>query len=218
MFNSSPALVEKSLHNTMATTPPKAHRASDIVTLKIRKSSPHNTPEPIHSSSATNPPHSNTSAPKQTFNPDGSRKYLNIRPAGGQPFPLKKGKKYLAEDFKDGMKVKKEKGATSSAQEKKAKSNEAAGSDSGMQDKKRVIKQEVVPVSRQPSIHDSDSSPERPLIEVSRSMRREGEKVEDSMSGEVGMGGDAGDESEDDRGRKIVRDVGKRGGGIRGGK
>ena len=197
---------------------PEPHRESDIVNPNIRKPSPRGTPDLAHSSSATKPPHSNTSGPKQTFNPDGTRKYLNIRPAGGQPFPLKKGKKYLAEDYKDGMKVKKEKGATSSAQEKRPKSNRAAGSDSGMQDKKRIIKQEVVSVSRQASSLDSDSSPERPLIEVSRSMRREGEKVEVSMTGEVGMSGAAGEENGDERGRKIGRDVGKRGGGTRGGK
>ena len=195
----------------MIDPPPEPHRASDIVNPNIRKPSPRGTPDLAHSISATKPP-------KQTFNPDGTRKYLNIRPAGGQPFPLKKGKKYLAEDYKDGMKVKKEKGATSSAQEKRPKSNRAAGSDSGMQDKKRIIKQEVVSVSRQASSLDSDSSPERPLIEVSRSMRREGEKAEVSMSGEVGMSGAAGEENGDERGRKIGRDVGKRGGGTRGGK
>lgn len=200
----------------MTNTPPNPHRASDISYLNSRRPSPRHTPEPTHSSSSTNPPHPNTSFPKQTFNPDGTRKYLNIRPAGGQPFPLKKGKKYLAEDYKDGIAVKKEeKGATSSILKKETKSNRAADSDSEMQDKERVIKQEFVPVSRQLSSVDSDSSPERPLIEVLRSMRRDGGG---SASGGVGRSGGAGEESEDERGRKMGRDVGKRGGGTRGGK
>ena len=101
---------------------------------------------------ATKSPHSNNSAPKQTFNPDGTRKYLNTRPAGGQPFPLKKGKEYLAESYKDVIAVKKEKGATSSAEKKKAKSNRAVGSDSRMKDEERVIKQETASISRQGAI------------------------------------------------------------------
>ncbi|KAK0513667.1 hypothetical protein JMJ35_004031 [Cladonia borealis] len=201
----------------MTYTPPETRSASNNITLNIKRTSPHSTSNPIHSTSATKSPHSNTTAPKQTFNPDGTRKYLNIRPAGGQPFPLKKGKRYLAEDHKDGIKMK-EKGATSSAKERKAKSERAAGSVSGMKDEERGIKQEAVSVSRQHSSQDSDSSPERPLIEVLRSMRRGGEKVEGSASGQVGMNGGATEESEDERGRKMVRDAGKRGGGTRGGK
>ena len=198
----------------MTNTPPEPHRASDTVTLNIRKPSP---PEPLHSNSATKSPHSNTFGPKQTFNPDGTRKYLNIRPAGGQPFPLQKGKKYLAEDYKNDVEVKKGEGEISSARKRKTHSNRATGSGSAMQDNERVSEQEAVSVSRQPSSLDSDSSPERPLIEVLRSTRRNGGKVEGSASGEVGRSGDANEESEDDRGRKIVRDVGKRGGGTRSG-
>ena len=193
----------------MTNTPPETHRASDTVTSNIRKPSP---PEPIHSNFASKSPHSNTSGPKQTFNPDGTRKYLNIRPAGGQPFPLKKGKKYLAEDYENSVEVKKGEGAISSAKKTKAHSNRVAGSDSAMQDNKRVSEQEVVSVSRRLSSLDSDSSPERPLIEVLRSIRRNGEKVEVPASGEVGTSGDTGEESDDDRGRKVVRDVGRRGG------
>ena len=202
----------------MTNTPPEPHRTSDIVTLNIRRPSPRRTTEPIHSSSATNPPHSNTSEPKQTFNPDGTRKYLNIRPAGGQPFPLKKGIKYLAEDYKDGIEVKKGKGATSSAKKRRAEGNRAVGSSSAMLDRERVDEQEPVAIpSRLPST-DSDSSPERPLIEVLRSIRRDAERFEGSASGEVRTSGDVGEESEGDRGRKVVRDVGKRGGGTRGGR
>ncbi len=199
----------------MTNTPPGPYRASDIVTLRP---SPHSTTEPIHSSSATNSPHSNTSAPKQIFNSDGTRKYLNIRPAGGQPFPLKKGIKYLAEDYKDGIEAKKGKGATSSAKKRRAESNRVVGSSSAMLDRERSVEQEAVPNFGKLSSLDSDSSPERPLIEVLRSIRRDGERVEGFASGEVGTGGEAGEESEDDRGRKIIRDVGKRGGGIGSGK
>ena len=196
----------------MTYTPPETRSASNNVTLNIRRPNPHSTSDPVHS---TKSPHFNTSAPKQTFNPDGTRKYLNIRPAGGQPFPLKKGKRYLADEYKNGAKVKKEKGATSSAKERKAKSERAVGSDSGMQNNKRVIKQEDVSVSRQHSSLDSDSSPERPLIEVLRSMQRDGEG---STSRGVGRSEDAGGDSEDDRGRKTARDVRERGGRTRGGK
>ena len=197
----------------MTNTPPGPHRASDIVTLRP---SPHSTTEPLHSSSATNSPHSNTSGPKQIFNPDGTRKYLNIRPAGGQPFPLKKGKKYLAEDYKDGIEVKKGKGATSSAKKRRAESNRAVGSSSTVLGNERVSEQEVVSVSRQLSSLESDSSPERPLIEVLRSIREGGERVEGCTSREIGTGRDASEESDGDRGRKIGRDVGKRGGGTGG--
>ena len=190
----------------MTNTPPEPHRASEIDKLNTRR------PSHIHSSAATNSPHSNTSEPKQTFNPDGTRKYLNIRPAGGQPFPLKKGEKYLAKDFKDGVEVKKGKGATSSAEKRRAESNRAVGSASAMLERERVDEQEAVAISGEPSSLDLDSSPERPLIEVLRSIRRDGERVESSASGEVGMGGEIGEESEDDRGRKMVRDVGRRGG------
>ena len=110
------------------------------------------------------------------------------------------------------MAVKKEKGATSSAEERKAKIERAAGSDPGMKDEERVIKKEGVSVSRQHSNLDSDSSPERPLIEVLRSMRREGGSAKGSTSGGIA------EESEPDRGRKTVRDVRERGGGERGGK
>lgn len=89
------------------------HRTSENLTLNMKRPSP---AEPIHSTRTTNSPPANTSAaPRQTFNPDGTRKYLNIRPAGGQPFPLKKGKRYLAEDYKDGVEVKKDEGAASIA-------------------------------------------------------------------------------------------------------
>ena len=191
----------------MTNTPPEPHRASDTVTLKKPS-----TPDPLHSNSATKSPHSNTLGPKQTFNPDGTRKYLNIRPAGGQPFPLEKGKKYLAEDYRNIVEVKKGEGAISSAKKRKAHSNRAAGSDSATQDNKCVREQKIVPLSHQHSSLDSDSSPERPLIEVLRSIRRDGEKVEGSASGEIGRSGDAGKESDDDRGRKVVRNVGRRGG------
>ena len=43
-----------------------------------------------------------------------------------------------------------------------------------------------------------------------------GKKVEGSASGQVGMSGGAAEESEDERVRKVGRDVGKRGGGTRG--
>ena len=114
--------------------------------------------------------------------------------------------------------MKKEKGATSSAKERKAKSERAAGSNSGMKDEERVIKQEGVSISRQRSNVDSDSSPERPLIEVLRSMRRNGAIAENSASGHVGMGKGAAEESGDDRGRKGAREVGQRGGRTRGGR
>ena len=192
---------------------PEPHRTSQNLTLNMRRPSP---AEPIHSSCATNSPHPNTSAPKQTFNADGTRKYLNIRPAGGQPFPLKKGKKYLAEDYKDGIKVKKGKGAASSAIMREASTDGAAGSRSPTHDKERVIKQEVGATSREPSSVDSDSSPERPLIEISRSIRKDGERVEDSANEAVGISGDTGNKSEDDRGRRMGRDVGKRSGEARG--
>ena len=109
--------------------------------------------------------------------------------------------------------MKKEKG-----EKKKGKSNRAGDSDSGTQDNKGVIKQEDVSISRQHSSLDSDSSPERPLIEVLRSIRRNGEKAKGSASGHVGMSRRATEESEDERGRKMVRDAGKRGGGTRGGR
>ena len=76
----------------MPNTPPEPQPTSESLTLNIQRSTP---AEPIHSSRTTNSPHAK---PRQTFNADGTRKYLNIRPAGGQPFPLKKGKRYLAED------------------------------------------------------------------------------------------------------------------------
>ena len=193
----------------MTYTPPDTRSASNNITLNIQRSSPHSTSVPINS---TNPPRSDTSLPKQTFNPDGTRKYLNIRPAGGQPFPLKKGKRYLAEDYKNGVEVKKEKGATPSAKEWKAKIEKAAGPESGVKDEERVVKREDVSVFREHSSQNSDSSPERPLIEVLRSMRREGAIAEVSTSG------GAAEKSEDDRGRKTVRGVEKRHGGTRGGK
>ena len=194
-------------------TPPSLHPPSDNLTLNIQRSTP---AEPTHSSRTTNSPHANTSAaPRQTFNTDGTRKYLNIRPAGGQPFPIKKGKKYLAADYKDGVKVKKGKGAASPAKIREAKANRVAGSRSPAQDKKG-IKQDVRATSRESSSCDSDSSPERPLIEVSRSSRKDGGRVEDSASDGVGRSGDGGEKSEDDRDRKMGRDVGKRSGGAMG--
>ncbi len=199
----------------MMNTPPELHRANDIL---LRRPLPRSPPEPILSSPATNAPHFNTSGPKQTFNPDGTRRYLNVRPAGGQPFPLQKGKRYLAEDYKDGIEVKKGKGATSSAEMRRAESKRAAGSASAMQDEDRVGEQGVGAISSELSSLDSDSSPERPLIEVLRAVRKDGGRFGGSGSGEVGTSGDASEESEADRGRKMGRDVGKRGGGTRGGK
>ena len=200
----------------MTNTPLESQRASNNFTLNMKRPSPRSTAEPIHSSWTTDSPHASTSAPKQTFNPDGTRKYLNIRPAGGQPFPLKKGKKYLAEDYKDGVEVKKGKGAASSAEKREANTDETAGSRSPAQDKERIIEQEASATSREPSSVDSDSSPERPLIEVSRSARKDGERIEDSEIGAVEMSGNTGNNSEDDRGRQMGRDVGKRNGGTRG--
>ena len=201
----------------MPNTPPEPHRASNNLTLNMKRSSPRSPAEPIHSNWTTDSPPANTSAPRQIFNPDGTRKYLNIRPAGGQPFPLKKGKRYLAEDYKDGVQVKKEgKGAASSATKTKHRTDRVAGSRSPAQDKERIIKQEVVATSREPSSVDSDSSPERPLIEVSRSARKDGERIEDSATGVAEVSGDTGIKSEDDRGRQMGRDVGKRNGGTRG--
>ena len=201
----------------MANIPPEPNLTSDNLTLNMKRPSPRSPAEPIHSSWTTNSPPANTSAPRQTFNPDGTRKYLNIRPAGGQPFPLKKGKKYLAEDYKDGVEVKKEgKGAASSAPKSKPRTDRVLGSRSPAQDEERVIKQEVGATSRGPSSVDSDSSPERPLIEVSRSVRKDGRRAEDSAIGAVEMSGDTGNKSEDDRGRKLGRDVGNRCGGTRG--
>ena len=197
----------------MPYTLPEPHRASQYLTLNMKRPSP---AEPIHSSCTTASPHPNTSAPRQTFNADGTRKYLNIRPAGGQPFPLKKGKKYLAEDYKDGIEVKKSKGTASAAKEREAEANRIVGSRSPAQDKERVIKQEVGATSREPSSVDSDSSPERPLIEVSRSIRKDGERIEDSANEADEVGGDTGNKSEDDRGRRMGRDVGKRSGEARG--
>ena len=203
----------------MPNTPPESQHASNNLTLNMKRPSPCSPAEPIHSRWTTKSPPANTSAPQKTFNPDGTRKYLNIRPAGGQPFPLKKGKKYLAEDYKDGVEVKKEgKGAASSATKTKPRTDRGAGSRSPAQDRERIIKQEAVATSREPSSLDSDSSPERPLIEVSRSIRKDGGKVEDSASEGVGRNVDAEEKSEDDRGRKFGRDLRKRNGGTRGAK
>ena len=189
--------------------PPEPHPTSEFPTLNTQRPSP---AEHIHSSRTTKSPHANTAsaAPRQTFNADGTRKYLNIRPAGGQPFPLKKGKKYLAEDYQDGVEVKKKgEGAASFAPKRKASTDETAGSRSPPQDKKG-IKHEAEATSSQPSSVDSDSSPERPLIEVSRSSRKDGGRAEDSASEGVGRSRDAEEKSEDDRGRKLGREGGKR--------
>ena len=191
-------------------TPPAPQRSSDSLTLNTKRPSP-SPAEHIHSSRTTTSP---PVKPRQTFNPNGTRKYLNIRPAGGQPFPLKKGKKYLAEDYKDGVKVKKGEGAASFAPKRKAKTNRIVGPRSPTQDKKG-IKREVGATSREPSSVDSDSSPERPLIEVSRSVRKDERRVEDSANEGGGRSGEAGEKSEDNRGRNRGRDDGKRSGGAR---
>lgn len=191
----------------MTTTPPELYHMSDNLSLNMKRPNPRSTAEAIHSSWTTNSPPANTSAPRQIFNPDGTRKYLNIRPAGGQPFPLKKGKKYLAEDYKDGVKVKKGKGAGSPTRRREVKTDRVAGSRSPAQEKGRIIKQEDLATTREASSLDLDSSPERPLIEVSRSAWKDGEG---SATGVAEVSGDTGNRSEEDRGRQMGRDVGKR--------
>ena len=188
--------------------PLEPHHTSENLTLNIKRPNP--TPaEPIHSNRATTSPHA--TAPRQTFNHDGTRKYLNIRLAGGQPFPLKKGKKYLAADYENGVMIKRKgEGAASFAPKRKAATNRIVGSCSPTQDKKRGIKQEVGATSREPCSLESDSSPERPLIEVSRSSRKDGGRVEDAANGGVGRSSDNGEKSEDDRGRKRGREGEKR--------
>lgn len=201
----------------MPNPPPSPLPPINNLTLNTKTPNPHTPAEPIHSPRPPTSPHAPAPAPKQTFNPDGTRKYLNIRPAGGQPFPLKKGKRYLAEDYKDGVRVKREgKGAASSATKRGIRTDAMAGSRSPARDRERGVKQEIGATSREPSSVDPDSSPERPLIEVSRSIRKEGGRGEDSASGEVELSGDIGNKSEDDRGRKRGRDGGKRSGGARG--
>ena len=66
------------------------------------KPAPH-IPPPSHPSNR-DPDYYNISKP---------RTYLNIRPAGGQPFPLKKGVKYLASEYRDDVGVGRIKDSTS---------------------------------------------------------------------------------------------------------
>ena len=112
--------------------------------------------------------------------------------------------------------MKKGKGAASSTRKKEVKTDRAPGSRSPAQHKEKIIKQEDLATSREPSSLDSDSSPERPLIEVLRSARKDGERIEDSATGVAEVSGNTGNKSEDDRGRKPGRDVEKRNGSTRG--
>ena len=118
----------------------------------------------------------------------------------------------------DGVEVKDGKGATSSTRQRRAENKRAAGSSPAKQDTEGFDERGVVAISSGLSSLDSDSSPERPLIEVLRSVRRNGGNVGGSGSGEVGTSGKASGNSEADRGRKMRRDVRKRVGRTKGGK